>query len=79
MKIHEWWPRVSPATRNWLIAHNGEPLTPLVTSEIMSATGGATEPGWWAGDSTDGPHLTDGAVDWIEAIANGEDPPPVAE
>jgi hypothetical protein len=78
VKIHEWWPLVSEETRDWLIAHNGEPLTRPITFEIMSATDGATEPGWWAGESADGPHLTDAAVDWIETIANGEDPAPMA-
>ena len=41
----------------------------------LSVTSGATGPEWWAGESADGPQLTDAAVDWIEAIANGEDPP----
>lgn len=76
MKLHEWWPLVSAETRKWLIAHNGETLTPPVTTEIMSATGGATESGWWAGQPADGLQLTDAAVDWIEAVANGESPAP---
>jgi hypothetical protein len=74
--MHQWWPLVSAEIRIWLIAHNGEPLTLPVATEIMSVTGGATEPGWWAGESADGPQLTDAAVDWIETIANGEDPAP---
>ncbi|NUS34924.1 MAG: hypothetical protein HOQ04_00395 [Pseudarthrobacter sp.] len=77
MKIQEWWPLVTAETRNWLIAHNGEPLTQAVSAEILSATRGATESGWWAGESADGPQLTDAAVDWIETIANGEDPAPI--
>ena len=67
----------SAETRNWLIAHNGESLTPAVSADILSATRGATEPGWRAGESVDGPQLTDAAVDWIETIANGEDPEPI--
>lgn len=69
-----WWPLVSAETRAWLMDHNGEPLLPSVVTDIMAVTGGSTEPEWWAGESADGPLLTDGAVDWIEAVANGEDP-----
>jgi hypothetical protein len=72
--MNEWWSLVSEETRHWLIAHNGEPLTPPITSDIMSVTRGATGSEWWAGESADGSHLTDAAVDWIEAVANGEDP-----
>jgi hypothetical protein len=76
VKMNEWWPLVSAETRHWLVEHNGEPLTPQITSDIMSVTSGATGPEWWAGESADGPQLTDAAVDWIEAVANGEDPAP---
>ncbi|HKU10662.1 MAG TPA: hypothetical protein VJQ61_05475 [Sinomonas sp.] len=26
MDIREWWPKLRPETRNWLIEHNGEKL-----------------------------------------------------
>jgi pimeloyl-ACP methyl ester carboxylesterase len=52
-------------------------LTPPVSADILSATRGATETGWWAGESADGPQLTDAATDWIETIANSEDPTPI--
>ena len=74
MKIYEWWPLVSAETRHWLVAHNGEPLTPQITSNVMLVASGATGPEWWAGESADGPQLTDAAVDWIEAVANGKNP-----
>ncbi|MFE4543431.1 hypothetical protein [Arthrobacter sp. NPDC056727] len=74
--MSDWWPQVSAETRDWLMAHNGEPLAPPVASDILSVTGGATGPGWWAGESAAGPRLTDEAVDWIEAVANGENPAP---
>lgn len=77
MKIQEWWPLVTTETRNWLIAHNGEPLAPSVSADILAATRGATERVWWAGDSAGGPQLTDAATDWIETIANGENPAPI--
>ncbi|ACL39687.1 hypothetical protein Achl_1702 [Pseudarthrobacter chlorophenolicus A6] len=75
MKIDEWWPLVSEETRNWLTTHNGEGLTSPVVNEIMSATGGSRDSDWWDGDTADGLQLTDVAVDWIEATANGEMPP----
>jgi hypothetical protein len=74
--MSEWWSLVSAKTRHWLAGHNGEPLTSPVIADIMTVTNGATMPQWWAGESADGPHLTDAAVDWVEAVANGEDPAP---
>ena len=73
MNIPEWWPLVDAETRSWLMEHNGEPLPPHVITGIMAVTGGRTDPGWWAGESEDGPQLSDQAVDWIEAAANDED------
>ena len=74
MNILEWWPLVGAETRGWLIEHNGEPLPPHVIADIMAVTGGTTDSGWWAGESADGPQLSDEAVDWIEAVANDEEP-----
>ncbi|MDR6987941.1 hypothetical protein J2Y66_002439 [Paenarthrobacter nitroguajacolicus] len=73
MDIREWWPLLNAETRDWLIDHNGEPLPPNVVARIMTATGGTTDSRWWASESTDGPHLSDEAVDWIEGVANDED------
>ena len=74
MDISQWWPLVGQGTRAWLIAHNGERLTPPIVADILSATGDTTDPAWWDGDAPDGPQLTDRAVDWIEAAANDEEP-----
>ncbi|MEV5052321.1 hypothetical protein [Arthrobacter sp. LAR12-1-1.1] len=74
MNIFEWWPLVDAETRGWLIEHNGEPLPPNVIADIMATTDGTTDPGWWAGESADGPQLSVEAVDWIEAVANDEEP-----
>ncbi len=65
---------VDAETRGWLIEHNGEPLPPHVIAHIMAVTGGTTDSEWWAGESADGPQLSDEAVDWIEAVANDEEP-----
>jgi hypothetical protein len=74
MDISQWWPLVRPDTREWLIAHNGEPLAAPIIDDIFSATKGTADPGWWAGESPEGPLLTDEAVEWIEAVANEEQP-----
>ena len=74
MNILEWWPLVDVETRDWLVEHNGEPLPPNVIANIMAVTGGTTDSEWWAGESSGGPRLSDEAVDWIEAVANDEEP-----
>jgi len=74
MNISEWWPLVDADTRDWLIEHNGEPLSQHVIADILAVTGGNTDPEWWAGGSDDGSQLSDNAVDWIEAVANDEEP-----
>lgn len=75
MGIADLWNALEPHTREWLIAHNGEPLDPQVLDEILSAHNGRPDPSWWAGESTPGSSpLTDEAIDWIEAVANNEEP-----
>lgn len=75
MQIENWWPNLTPETRHWLIAHNGEPLDTSVRNEILEVTRGESDASWWAGDSEDGTsELSDAALDWIEAKANGETP-----
>ena len=39
-----------------------------------AVTGGTTDSQWWAGESAEGPRLSDEAVDWIETVANDEEP-----
>ena len=74
MNVHEWWPLVDAETRGWLIQHNGESLPPHVIADIMAVTGGTTDSDWWAGESADSPQLSDESVDWIETVANDEEP-----
>ena len=73
MNIREWWPLIQAETRAWLVAHNGEPLPQHVIADIKAATGGTTD-GDWAVRTLDGTQLSDEAVDWIEAVANDEEP-----
>ncbi|HEY9313196.1 hypothetical protein [Williamsia sp.] len=73
MGIETWWPKLTSESQNWLIDHNGEPLDTSVRQDIFDVNQGGTDPSWWAGESSDGAcELTDDAIDWIEAVANGE-------
>lgn len=73
MDISHWSPKVSPQTRDWLMEHNGEPLPDHVVNDVLEANEGRTDASWWSGPSPDGEsQLTDDAIDWIEAAANGE-------
>lgn len=60
--IRAVWDSLDSTTRDWLISHNGESVGDSVLEAIPSA---------WVG--VDGA-LVDEVVDWIEAVANGEDP-----
>jgi hypothetical protein len=60
MSIDEWWPKLKPSTREWLIENNGDVLPVDVLSDITDAGGLFSEE----------------AIDWIEAVANGEEPAP---
>ena len=75
--IEAWWHRLSQETRDWLVAHNGDEVTPTVMAEINRAGGLVSTDAWGAGhDTPQGAYLPDDVVDWIEAVANGEVPPP---
>lgn len=54
------------------MAHNGEPLASRVVDALTLANGGSADPSWCS-DDHDGA-LTDEVVDWIEGIANAEEP-----
>ena len=65
--LEDWWPRIPQEARDWLIANNGDAVPASVAEEITRAGGSvATDPA--------GHYLSDEAVDWIEAVANGETP-----
>ncbi len=69
MGINEWWPMLGPDVQTWLIAHNGEAVSPEVLDKILAVGGPTQQDGEY---ETDGFFLSDQAVDWIEAIANDE-------
>ena len=75
MDIVEWWPRLPESSRERLIAHNGEPVPDDIADEIRRLSGGIPAGAWWvAEEGPSGLLLSDGAVDWIEEVANGEGP-----
>lgn len=73
MRIEDWWPRLDPETRQWMIDNNGDAVPPEILGRIMSMAGKSTARDSWAGaDDAEGFFLSDTAVDWIEETANGE-------
>jgi len=76
MSLETWWSAVRPETRDWLVAHNGEPLPADIVDDIERVSGPVDPEAWWvAGRRPGGLRLSDAAVDWVEAVANGEGPP----
>ncbi|MBN9141455.1 MAG: hypothetical protein J0H23_11575 [Micrococcales bacterium] len=75
MSIELWWPRLNPSTREWLIENNGDAVPPEIVAEITAAGGSVASDAWWVGQTgPSGFFISDEAADWIEAIANDEDP-----
>jgi hypothetical protein len=75
MGIEDWWPKLRPETRNWLIEHNGEEVPSSVLSEITAVAGADSGDESWIGEKwPSGVLLSDAAVDWIEEVANDENP-----
>jgi hypothetical protein len=62
-----WWPMLDSQAQAWLIAHNGEAISPDVLDKIVIVGGSAQQAG---AKGTDGNFLPDEAVHWIEAKAN---------
>jgi len=75
MNIVEWWPKLTPTTRALLKENNGDVVPVAVIAEIMDAGGSVASYDWWiAGQGSSEFYLTDELTDWIEAVANGENP-----
>jgi hypothetical protein len=72
MGIEQWWPDLEPSTRQWLIAHNGEPVPEAVVRDIRRA--GSADAAELSFDADGSASLSDDAIDWIEAVANEEPP-----
>jgi hypothetical protein len=75
MDIEDWWPALAHASRDWLIANNGDAVPAEIIAEISAVGGPDKSEEWWAGQiDSDGFHFPDDAVDWVEAVANDERP-----
>ena len=75
MSIEVWWPGLRPGTRDWLIANNGDVVPPPIVDEIAEAGGPARTDDWWVSqEGSTGAHMPDVATDWIEEVANDEEP-----
>ena len=73
MTIDSWWPRLSPAAQDWLVANNGSPVPSSVVQQIEMAGGPTGSDPWWTReDDSSEVTMPDAAVDWIEETANGE-------
>ena len=75
MSIEQWWSKLKPSTREWLIENNGDVVPAEIAAEIIEAGGSIASDSWWIGRS--GPagfYISDEGADWIEAVANGEAP-----
>ncbi|MBC7762478.1 MAG: hypothetical protein H7201_11930 [Candidatus Saccharibacteria bacterium] len=71
MHIELWWPKLSPSTREWLMQNNGDAVPPALVAEITRAGGEvATD----SESEQSGVYLSDDDVDWIETVANEEEP-----
>lgn len=76
MRIENWWPLLDPSTREWLINNNGDVVPPHILDRIVAVAGPATSGAAWVGDNVPKEFtLSDGAIDWIETMANDEVPP----
>lgn len=64
---------MSDATKEWLIAGNGDAVSEPVVNDIVAASGVVASDSRWVGESgPDGLFLSDEATDWIGAVANDE-------
>ena len=75
MSIEQWWPKLRPSTRDWLIENNGDVVPAEVLREIEDAGGSVASGAWRVG--ANGPSdfsFSDEAIDWIEGVGNGETP-----
>ena len=75
MTIENWWPKLAAEDQQWLIHHNGERVPTNVLAKVAHVGGLVCTPTSIIGETRpDGFYFSDEAVDWIEAIANGEIP-----
>ncbi|MFB0833673.1 hypothetical protein ACX8Z9_07800 [Arthrobacter halodurans] len=75
MDNEQWWSRLKPATREWLIANNGDAVPERVATEVAVAGGPVGVEATGEDDTQPGLFYPDEILDWVEEIANTEDSP----
>jgi hypothetical protein len=70
----QWWSRLKPATRAWLIDNNGDAVPDDVATEVATAGGPVAAEVAAENGPQPGLFYPDDIVDWVEEIANDEDP-----
>lgn len=75
MGIEQWWTKLQPSTQEWLIENNGDAVPADMVAEIASVGGPASADPWWADRIEEpGHYFPDEGIDWVEAVANEENP-----
>jgi hypothetical protein len=73
MSIEQWWTKLQPSTREYLIDNNGDVVPAEVVAEIAEVGGPDSTDSWWADQNgASGHYFPDDVIDWVEAIANDE-------
>ena len=73
MENAQWWSKLLPSTRDWLIENNGDRVPAHLVEEIRQA-GGPTPSEAASTDDGEavGGYFPDEIIDWIEAAGNDE-------
>ncbi|SDK46146.1 hypothetical protein SAMN04487913_101307 [Arthrobacter sp. ok362] len=74
MSNEQWWSKLQPATREWLIANNGAAVPERVANEVAAVGGPVAVKQAGEDDTQPGLFYPDEILDWVEEIANNEDP-----
>lgn len=74
MGNEQWWSKLEPATREWLIANNGDAVPERVAAEVAAAGGPVAAAPAGEDDTLPGLFYRDEILDWVEETANTEDP-----
>lgn len=73
MRNEQWWSRLEPATRAWLIAKSGDAVPERAATEVARAGGPVAVKPEVGDDADPGLFYPDEVLDWVEEIANSEE------
>jgi len=64
MSIEQWWTKLQPSTREYLIDNNGDVVPAEVVAEIAEVGGPESTDSWWANQNgAPGHYFPDDAID----------------